>query len=159
MTIWEFLWTVNENGEATINTFGWIVVVAIVLALTIVLSGSIIWWLTKRFVWPKIEELFAKIDDHSNRIRNLEEDARALAKSDEDIVDNQKKQLDLSKEMVHYSNSLVENMKTTCSNFQELNNVLTEKVSSLERQLYDLLKEHQQRHSGEKITYTKRKSC
>lgn len=152
MSFWEFFWNMNEG---TVSFAGWLFSLIVVILILVFAIVGFLWRYFNKYISPKIKDLFASIENHSLRIRDLEENARALAKADIEIIENQKTHLEVAKEMVHYSNSLVENMRTTCDNFQKLNDILNEKVETLDKQLSQLLTEHHQRHKDEIIKYTK----
>ena len=146
MSFWEFFWNANNSG---ITSFGWVMTLITILSLVVVISGTIIWHLAKKFVVPKINELFEKIEDHSGRIRNLEESNNIHDINYKSLKENLDKQVRVSEQMITASERIVANMEMTCFKWQEIVEVLNNKVIFLTHELEKLQSEHSIRHSGE----------
>jgi uncharacterized protein YoxC len=160
MTIWEFFWNVKEGGLTILS--GILILLLVIVGVVFVIYKLSV-YLFKTYILPKIDKAFETLDIHDKRIRDLEEESRSLKKSDETMLEYQKTQADLAKEMVYYANSTVDSMKQTCLSMQELNIALGEKAKALRVEIeliqkeivtmkysHDkLLTEHNQRHAGE----------
>lgn len=162
MSFWEFFWNANQTG---LSAFGWLIIVITIMAALLFLAGFVIWLIAKKFIVPHIKEAFDKIDKlfdlfeaHDERIRDVEETIRAHEKAQEVLEANLQRQVSVSEQMIKASERIVANMEITCFKWQEIVDVLGNKVNFLTKELEDLKREHDIRHAGEVLKAVKPKS-